>query len=68
MLFLHSDGQQIDTDNAVIDLKKSQIYGSKKIFGKSEAINFSSEGFELERTGKTFQLIGKSKIKFKNLE
>lgn len=68
VLFLHSDGQQIDTDNAVIDLKKSQIYGSKKIFGKSEAINFSSEGFELERTGKTFQLIGKSKIKFKNLE
>ena len=68
VLFLHSDGQQIDTDNAVIDLKKSQIYGSKKIFGKGEAVSFSSEGFELERTGKTFQLIGKSKIKFKNLE
>ena len=30
VLFLHSDGQQIDTNNAVIDLKKSKIYGNKK--------------------------------------
>ena len=68
VLFLHSDGQQIDTGNAVIDLKKSKIYGNKKIFGKSETINFSSDGFEVQKTGKIFQLIGKSKIKIKNLK
>ena len=68
VLFLHSDGQQIDTNNAIIDLKKSKIYGNKKIFGKTETINFSSEGFEIEKTGKTYQLIGKSKIKIKNIK
>ena len=68
VLFLHSDGQQIDTNNAVIDLKKAKIYGNKKIFGKSETINFSSDGFEVQKTGKIFQLIGKSKIKIKNLK
>ena len=30
VLFLHSDGEQIDTDNAVIDLKRAKIYGNKK--------------------------------------
>jgi len=68
VLFLHSDGQQIDTNNAIIDLKKAKIYGNKKIFGKAETINFSSEGFEIEKTGKTYQLIGKSKIKIKNMK
>ena len=67
VLFLHSDGQQIDTKNAVIDLKKSKIYGNKKIFGKDEAINFSSEGFEVKKTGSTFKLFGKSKIKIKEI-
>ena len=66
VLFLHSDGQQIDTNNAIIDLKKGKIHGNKKIFGKSETINFSSNGFELNKTGKVFQLLGKSKIKIKN--
>ena len=66
VLFLHSDGQQIDTNNAVIDLKKNKIYGNKRIFGKSETINFSSDGFEVKKTGKIFQLLGKSKIKIKN--
>ena len=68
VLFLHSDGQQIDTNNAVIDLKKAIIYGNKKIFGKTETINFSSEGFEIEKTGRTYQLFGKSKIKIKNIK
>ena len=65
VLFLHSDGQQIVTNNAIIDLKKGKIHGNKKIFGKSETINFSSNGFELNKTGKVFQLLGKSKIKIK---
>ena len=65
VLFLHSDGQQIDTNNAIIDLKKGKIHGNKKIFGKSETINFSSNGFKLNKTGKVFQLLGKSKIKIK---
>tara|TARA_B100001167_G_C16730869_1_gene285898 strand:- start:426 stop:1043 length:618 start_codon:yes stop_codon:yes gene_type:complete len=68
VLFLHSDGQQIDTNNAVIDLKKAMIYGNKKIFGKNETINFSSEGFKVVKTGKIFQLLGKSKIKIKNIK
>ena len=68
VLFLHSDGQQIDTNNAVIDLKKAIIYGNKKIFGKNETINFSSEGFKVVKTGKNFQLLGKSKIKIKNIK
>ena len=68
VLFLHSDGQQIDTNNAVIDLKKAIIYGNKKIFGKNETINFSSEGFNVVKTGKIFQLLGKSKIKIKNIK
>ena len=68
VLFLHSDGQQIDTNNAVIDLKKAIIYGNKKIFGKNETINFSSEGFKVVKTGKIFQLLGKSKIKIKNIK
>ena len=67
VLFLHSDGQQIDTNNAVIDLKKAIIYGNKKIFGKNETINFSSEGFKVVKTGKIFQLLGKSKIKIKSI-
>ena len=66
VFFFHSDGQQIDTNNAVIDLKKAIIYGNKKIFGKNETINFSSEGFKVVKTGKIFQLLGKSKIKIKN--
>ena len=68
VLFLHSDGNQIDTNNAVIDLKKAIIYGNKKIFGKNETINFSSEGFKVVKTGKIFQLLGKSKIKIKNIK
>ena len=68
VLFMHSDGQQIDTNNAVIDLKKAIIYGNKKIFGKNETINFSSEGFKVVKTGKIFQLLGKSKIKIKNIK
>ena len=68
VLFLHSDGQQIDTNNAVIDLKKTIIYGNKKIFGKNETINFSSEGFKVVKTGKIFLLLGKSKIKIKNIK
>ena len=68
VLFMHSDGQQIDTNNAVIDLKKAIIYGNKKIFGKNETINFSSEGFKVVQTGKNFQLLGKSKIKIKNIK
>ena len=65
VLFYHSDGQQIDTNNAVIDLKKAKIYGNKKIFGKDETIDFSSEGFEVKKTGKNFKLFGKSKIKIR---
>ena len=42
VLFLHSDGQQIDTNNAVIDLKRAKIYGNKNILGKSETIDLSS--------------------------
>ena len=68
VFFFHSDGQQIDTNNAVIDLKKAIIYGNKKIFGKNETINFSSEGFKVVKTGKIFQLLGKSKIKIKNIK
>ena len=68
VLFLHTDGQQIDTNNAVIDLKKAIIYGNKKIFGKNETINFSSEGFKVVKTGKIFLLLGKSKIKIKNIK
>ena len=68
VLFLHTDGQQINTNNAVIDLKKAIIYGNKKIFGKNETINFSSEGFKVVKTGKIFQLLGKSKIKIKNIK
>ena len=68
VLFMHSDGQQIDTNNAVIDLKKAIIYGNKKIFGKNDTINFSSEGFKVVKTGKIFQLHGKSKIKIKNIK
>ena len=66
VLFLHSDGEQIDTNNAIIDLKKAKIYGNKKIFGKNETVSFSSEGFEVKKTVKSFQLFGKSKIKIKN--
>ena len=66
VLFLHSDGQQIDTNNAVIDLKKAKIYGNKKIFGKNESINFSSEGFEFKQKRKKYSLFGKSKIKIKS--
>ena len=62
VLFLHSDGEQIDTNNAIIDLKNAKIYGNKKIFGKNETISFSSEGFEVQKTVKNFQLLGKSKI------
>ena len=68
VLFMHSDGQQIDTNNAVIDLKKAIIYGNKKIFGKNETINFSSEGFKVVKTGKIFLLLGKSKIEIKNIK
>ena len=68
VIFLHSDGEQIDTNNAVIDLKKAKIYGNKKIFGKNETISFSSEGFEVQKTSKNFQLFGKSKIKIKNIK
>ena len=68
VIFLHSDGEQIDTNNAVIDLKKAKIYGNKKIFGKNETVSFSSEGFEVQKTGKSFQLFGKSKIKIKNIK
>ena len=68
VLFLHSDGNQIDTNNAIIDLKKAKIYGNKKIFGQAETIDFSSEGFEVEKTGKIFQLFGKSKIKIKKIK
>ena len=68
VFFFHSDGQQIDTNNAVIDLKKAIIYGNKKIFGKNETINFSSEGFKVVKTGKIFLLLGKSKIKIKNIK
>ena len=66
VLFLHSDGQQIDTNNAIIDLKKGKIYGNKRIFGKNETISFSSDGFVANRTNKIFQLLGKSKIKIKS--
>ena len=68
VIFLHSDGEQIDTNNAIIDLKKAKIYGNKKIFGKNETISFSSEGFEVQKTSKNFQLFGKSKIKIKNIK
>lgn len=63
VLVLHSDGEQIDTNNAIIDLKKSKFYGNEKIFGKGRTINFSSDGFEVEKTGKKIFLFGKSKIK-----
>ena len=52
VLFLHSDGEQIDTNNAIIDLKKGKIYGNKKIFGKNETVTFSSDGFVVSRTNK----------------
>ena len=68
VLFLHSDGEQIDTNNAIIDLKNAKIYGNKKIFGKNETISFSSEGFEVQKTVNNFQLLGKSKIKIKNIK
>ena len=68
VIFLHSDGEQIDTNNAIIDLKNAKIYGNKKIFGKNETISFSSEGFEVQKTVKNFQLLGKSKINIKNIK
>ena len=68
VIFLHSDWEQIDTNNAIIDLKNAKIYGNKKIFGKNETISFSSEGFEVQKTVKNFQLLGKSKINIKNIK
>ena len=60
---MHSDGEQIITEKAVIDLENGKFYGDENIFGNSDTIKFSSEGFEAERKGSNFSLFGKSKIK-----
>ena len=65
VLVMHSNGEQIDTDRAVIDLKKGKFYGNSKLFGRSDQITFKSEGFEVEKKGNNFLLFGKSKIKIK---
>ena len=60
---LHSDGQQISTNNAIIDLNKGKFYGKRELFGRSDTITFSSEGFEVKKSDGHFSLLGKSKIK-----
>ena len=65
VLVMHSNGEQIDTDRAVLDLKKGKFYGNSKLFGRSDQITFNSEGFEIEKKGNIFLLFGKSKIKIK---
>ena len=60
---LHSDGQQISTNNAIIDLNKGKFYGKRELSGRSDTITFSSEGFEVEKDDGNFSLLGKSKIK-----
>ena len=65
VLVMHSNGEQIDTDRAIIDLKNGKFYGNSKLFGRSDQITFKSEGFEIEKKGNSFLLFGKSKIKIK---
>ena len=58
VLVLHSDGQQISTDTAIIDITKGEFYGSRDLFGTSDKIKFNSEGFNIEKKTK------KTKISF----
>ena len=63
VLVLHSDGQQISTDTAIIDITKGEFYGSRDLFGTSDKIKFNSEGFNVEKETGKISLFGKSKIK-----
>ena len=65
VLVLHSDGQQISTDAAIIDMTKGEFYGSRDLFGTSDKIKFNSEGFNVEKGTGKISLFGKSKIKIK---
>ena len=65
VLVLHSDGQQINTNRAVIDLTKGEFYGNKNLFGRSDTIKFNSEGFNIEKKTGNISLFGKSKITIK---
>jgi len=65
VLVLHSDGQQISTDAAIIDMAKGEFYGSRDLFGTSDKIKFNSEGFNVEKETGKISLFGKSKIKIK---
>ena len=65
VLVLHSDGQQISTDTAIIDMTKGEFYGSRDLFGTSDKIKFNSEGFNVEKKTGKISLFGKSKIKIK---
>lgn len=65
VLVLHSDGQQISTDTAIIDMTKGEFYGSRDLFGTSDKIKFNSEGFNVEKETGKISLFGKSKIKIK---
>ena len=65
VLVLHSDGQQINTNRAVIDLTKGEFYGNKNLFGRSDTIKFNSEGFNIEKKTGNISLFGKSTIKIK---
>ena len=65
VLVLHSDGQQISTDAAIIDMTKGEFYGSRDLFGTSDKIKFNSEGFNVEKETGKISLFGKSKIKIK---
>ena len=65
VLVLHSDGQQISTDTAIIDMTKGEFYGSRDLFGTSDKIKFNSEGFNVEKGTGKISLFGKSKIKIK---
>ena len=65
VLVLHSDGQQINTNKAVIDLTKGEFYGNKNLFGVSDTIKFNSEGFNIEKKTGNISLFGKSKVTIK---
>ena len=65
VLVLHSDGQQLTTNRAIIDMAKGEFYGNTNLFGVSDAITFNSEGFNVKKRSGNFSLIGKSKIKIK---
>ena len=47
----------------LFDLNKGKFYGKRELFGRSDTITFSSEGFEVKKSDGHFSLLGKSKIK-----